>query len=272
MHLGSRMDPPAKHSELLTNWVLKAMDADQGTSQSDEGFVDVVAPLVVQLEAAELVQPTLGPFDHPAVHPQAAAMVGVSAGDPRPDAPPPQLLAVPVRVVPAIGIERIGPLARRSWAIRRTCGPTRRRIASAMRHPKPARCGVATSADHVGSGAAVGVLSTGTSWLASGPRLLWASVREYTGYVGEGPVQKTRDEARASIESFGGCAKLRLPDSPIQLEPRSGTFTVGGLFADRKRATARRWSGSVNRLHVAAIRHLPSPTRPSPGIMSPLEV
>ena len=52
---------------LLTKRVLQEAEADQGTAEGEEGFVDVSAPLVANDEALHLVQPGEGPSDDPPV-------------------------------------------------------------------------------------------------------------------------------------------------------------------------------------------------------------
>ena len=51
-----------------------ASEADDRTPDGQEGFMNVGAALVAHPQPAELVQPPQGPFHHPAVHSQPAAV------------------------------------------------------------------------------------------------------------------------------------------------------------------------------------------------------
>jgi hypothetical protein len=74
--------------------------------------MDVRVALPAGPEAAEVVQPGEGALDHPAPAAEAGAVLGAAAGDVRLDAPRPQLAAVFVVVVAAVGDHVVGALAR----------------------------------------------------------------------------------------------------------------------------------------------------------------
>ena len=87
--------------------------ADEGAADREECFVDVGAPVVAAGEAALVVQPGDGAFDHPALGSQAGAvfggMLGAAAlGDPWRDATRPERCAVSAAVVGAVGQQRLG--------------------------------------------------------------------------------------------------------------------------------------------------------------------
>jgi hypothetical protein len=65
---------------------LEPTPADDGASEGEEGFVDVVADLPADAQAAEPVQQGDGLLDHPAVSSAAGAVRGAAAGDDRLDA------------------------------------------------------------------------------------------------------------------------------------------------------------------------------------------
>jgi hypothetical protein len=69
------------------------------------------AALPADPQAAELVQPGEGPLDDPAHPPGARAELGCAAGDDRLDAAGPQLAAVLVVVIAAVGDQAVGALA-----------------------------------------------------------------------------------------------------------------------------------------------------------------
>ena len=71
--------------------------------------MDVSAALVAHPQPAELVQPSQGPLDHPAVHSQPAAVFGAPPGQGWRDVPRPQFLAMPPRVIGSDGVQPLGP-------------------------------------------------------------------------------------------------------------------------------------------------------------------
>lgn len=71
--------------------------------------MDVSASLVAHPQSAELVQPAQGPFYHPAVHSQPAAVFGAPTGQGRRDVPRPQFLAMLSRVIGPVGVQSLGP-------------------------------------------------------------------------------------------------------------------------------------------------------------------
>ena len=74
--------------------------------------MDLVAAVVADEQAFELVQPGEGALDDPAVAAEPGAVLGLAASDLRCDATPPELAAMAVVVVTAIGAEAFGPAAR----------------------------------------------------------------------------------------------------------------------------------------------------------------
>ena len=71
--------------------------------------MDVSTALVAYPQPAELVQPTQGPFDHPAVHSEPTAVLGPSSGQDWRDVARPQLVAMPPRVIGPVGVQPLGP-------------------------------------------------------------------------------------------------------------------------------------------------------------------
>jgi hypothetical protein len=76
--------------------------------------VDVGAALPADAQAAELVQEVDGGFDDPALFAQPGAVLGGAPSDDGLDAALPQLAAVLVVVVAAVGDQALGALARPS--------------------------------------------------------------------------------------------------------------------------------------------------------------
>ena len=70
--------------------------------------MDVSAALVAYPQPAELVQPTQGPLDHPAVHSQPAAVFRALPSQGRHDVARQQFLAMPPRVILSVdwGLDR----------------------------------------------------------------------------------------------------------------------------------------------------------------------
>lgn len=78
---------------------------DEAAGEFEEGFMHVCSSLPADAEAFEAVEPGEAAFDDPAVFAQSGAMEGAAAGDCRDDAALPDLIAVDVVVVPAVGEE-----------------------------------------------------------------------------------------------------------------------------------------------------------------------
>ena len=70
--------------------------------------MDVSAALVAYPQPAELVQPTQGPFYHPAVHSQPTAVLGAPSSQGGRDVARPQFLAMPPRVTGSVGVQPLG--------------------------------------------------------------------------------------------------------------------------------------------------------------------
>jgi hypothetical protein len=94
------------------------VDADERTAKGTERFVDVLAALVSDGEAAELAQPGEGAFDHPAMAPKPFAGVDPCAGDPHLDSASPQEATTARDVVGLVGMELGGALPwATAWAL-----------------------------------------------------------------------------------------------------------------------------------------------------------
>ena len=74
--------------------------------------MDVGAAVEANEQSAPLVEPGEGAFHDPAVTPEAGAVFGLATRDLGPDAALPQLLAVALGVVAAVGEETVGPATR----------------------------------------------------------------------------------------------------------------------------------------------------------------
>lgn len=85
---------------------------EEAAGQFEEGFVDVGSAFPADTESSEAVEPGEGPLDHPPVDAKTGPVAGVSAGDGRDDAAGPDLVAVDVVVVAAIGEQRVRLAAR----------------------------------------------------------------------------------------------------------------------------------------------------------------
>jgi len=81
-------------------------------AQRQECLVNVGTAFVADSEATELMQPTVGPFDHPAMNSQAAAMSGAAFGQHRLDAALTQFETVRLRVVGSIPLNSLRSSAR----------------------------------------------------------------------------------------------------------------------------------------------------------------
>lgn len=75
-------------------------------------MVDLGAAVVADEQAAALVEPGEGAFDDPAVAAEAGAVLALAAGEDRFDPARPELAAVALRVVGAVGEEPVGAAAR----------------------------------------------------------------------------------------------------------------------------------------------------------------
>ena len=61
----------------------ESAEADEAAGEGEEGFVDVVAAVVADEQALEVVEPGEGAFDDPAVAAEPGAVLGLAAGDQR---------------------------------------------------------------------------------------------------------------------------------------------------------------------------------------------
>ncbi len=91
--------------------MVEEAEADERTAEIEEGLVEVVAALVADGEAAEVVQPGEGAFDDPAVAAEAGGALDALAGDADLDAAPVEVAAAVRVVVALVGVQLGGPLA-----------------------------------------------------------------------------------------------------------------------------------------------------------------
>lgn len=77
-----------------------------------ERLVDLGEPLVASSEAAEVVEPREGPLDDPAALAEPRSMSALAARDERLYPPAPELAAVLVVVIAAVGEQLVRALAR----------------------------------------------------------------------------------------------------------------------------------------------------------------
>src|SRR5258706_157435 len=84
---------------------------DQGTTDFEEGLVDLGATLPSHSEAAEVVQPGDRPFHDPPNFAESAAVFSVASSDEWLDAARAHQLPMTLRVVSAIGVHLVGSLA-----------------------------------------------------------------------------------------------------------------------------------------------------------------
>ncbi len=80
------MHCPARLSLNLYPISSQEAPADQSATQGQERLVNVCPLFVTHPQSPELVQPSEGPFDHPAPSPQSAAVFGVALRKKRSDA------------------------------------------------------------------------------------------------------------------------------------------------------------------------------------------
>ncbi len=86
--------------------------ADDGTTEGEEGLMDVRAAFVANAQAAELMQPTEGPFHDPAGFAQPAAVRRALARQRIGDAHTPQPAMMRGTATSAVALHNLGPLAR----------------------------------------------------------------------------------------------------------------------------------------------------------------
>lgn len=83
-----------------------------GATQREKCLMNISSPFVPNAQAAELVQPTQGAFDHPAGFPQTAAMWPTLTSQPIRDAQTLQPTMMRATAIRTISLHRYGPLAR----------------------------------------------------------------------------------------------------------------------------------------------------------------
>jgi hypothetical protein len=86
--------------------------ANKGTSEFEEGFMNVSAPFVAHSQASQVMQPGEGALHHPATFAQAAAMRRTSFCQQRPDATPPECFSMGLRVISAVALHGLRTPAR----------------------------------------------------------------------------------------------------------------------------------------------------------------
>ncbi len=80
---------------------------NQRTSERQEGFVNVGAPLVAHPQATELMQPAQRAFDHPTILAETTTMQRVALGQHRLNSEAAQHLAMRFRVIAAIPLDPV---------------------------------------------------------------------------------------------------------------------------------------------------------------------
>jgi len=98
--------------EALSEWIREAVPGDEGVSDGEERFVDVMAPLIPDAESAVLVQPSQRSLDDPSEGTQSAPVWCSPFHDVRPDASRAKLLAMWFRVVSTVRIDFVRSM---SW-------------------------------------------------------------------------------------------------------------------------------------------------------------
>jgi len=87
---------------------------DKDTTQRQEGLVNVGPFFVAHAQAPELIQPSKGPFDHPAPSPQSATMFCIAFRKKRDDASVTQTLPDRFGIVTAVTEHAVRTPARAS--------------------------------------------------------------------------------------------------------------------------------------------------------------
>src|SRR5436190_23947647 len=83
---------------------LEEVAANDDAAECEEGFVDIVASFVSCAKTSELMEPTDGPLNNPAINSQSTSMLGITFCQDRFDAPLPQHLAMRLGVVGTISL------------------------------------------------------------------------------------------------------------------------------------------------------------------------
>lgn len=91
---------------------LNIAPADQRAPELEERLVDVLPPLVANLQPPVAIQPRERPFHHPPVASQPFARLDAPSGDARGYAPLPERLAAAREVLALVGVQLVGALAR----------------------------------------------------------------------------------------------------------------------------------------------------------------
>src|SRR6266536_156184 len=84
---------------------------DEGRSQRDKGLMDWGGSIRSQAELTKAMQPRVCSFNDPSVNSTAAAVLGTAMRDFGVDATLSQFLAVRLRIVGAVGVQFVRPLA-----------------------------------------------------------------------------------------------------------------------------------------------------------------
>ena len=92
--------------------MLESPEADEAAADREEGFVYLMAAVVAHEQPFEVVQPGEGALDDPAGTAESRAVPGRAPSDLRTDATSPQLAAVLVVVIAAVGDNTLRPPAR----------------------------------------------------------------------------------------------------------------------------------------------------------------
>ena len=85
--------------------------ADQNTSQRQKGFMNVGATFITNTQTTVLMKPRQGPFDNPTKYAQTTAMLASTFRQDRMDTHLPQCLTMGFRVIAAVTLHTVRPVA-----------------------------------------------------------------------------------------------------------------------------------------------------------------
>ncbi len=91
---------------------MQPSQADNGTPEGEESFMDVGSPLIADAQPAELMHPSQGSLNHPTIDSEAAAVLGEALGQDRLDPQRAQCLSVRLRVISSVSLNLVRSPAR----------------------------------------------------------------------------------------------------------------------------------------------------------------
>ena len=91
---------------------MQPSQADKGTPEGEESFMNVGPPLVADAQPAELMQPSQGSLNHPTIDPEAAAVLGEALGQDRLDSQRAQCFSVRFRMISSVSLNLVRSPAR----------------------------------------------------------------------------------------------------------------------------------------------------------------